>query len=443
MKNNIEEKKLLFIVHDFPPMGGGAVIRALKFVKYLPRFGWAPIILTLAERYYDQHLLDTGLLSELPQGIRVCRTSCLKPPCELKQRLKQIGVWKSRHSRPPIVRLKRNIQSRFLVFQDEGFLWWPFALSAALRVIREQSIRLIYTTVPPHNVALLGLVLKAIVRVPWVVDFRDGWTDDALFKANSALRNMLERLFEKQVVLRADRIVVATDQIDNWFYNRYGDVYRAKGSIIYNGFDPADFEKPLDKPGRCKQDRTLHIVYTGSAGGPRTVRFFLEAIKELHESIKINVEFIGTIHGDEHLLAAQTPGVTVTPHIAHQEAVEKMRHADVLLLVNAIESRDALTGKLFEYLAACRPILALTGPGHISELIQSNNLGLVTPVDDKEAIKTALSELYKRFVTTGLPEFGPGQDLIQRYDRRRLTGQLAQVFDEVTNSGAPSYRGPV
>jgi len=429
-------KRVLIVAHDFPPRGGGAAMRVVKFVKYLPAFGWEPIILTRQEGYFPSWVHDPSLLGDLPADLVVHRTRSLArrvgdPPARtdgdgrIRRWMQRWILWRLSHAS---------------IFGDWGFCWLPFAIPAIRRILRSTRIDAILTTSPPHNVHLLGLWAQRVGGCAWVADFRDGWTRDPLFQARLAARNALERRLERIVVARADFVVSTTEQIDTWFRTDYGATYADKAAIIFNGFDPADYD--VSVAGTQRTEGPLRIVHAGSLTSDRDIGPFLTVIGELAEQAEgahdgIEVEFVGLMPDQARRQAMRTPGVTITPHQPHAVAIQKMRDADVLMVIPGTLGRTALTGKLFEYMAARRPILALTSPGRLTSLIETERLGWAVPPDDVEGIRSVLVEIRSRRSKIDLDGIGASPELLARFDRRRLTQTLAELLTRASEARSP------
>jgi glycosyltransferase involved in cell wall biosynthesis len=429
-------KRVLIVAHDFPPQGGGAVMRVVKFVKYLPAFGWEPIILTRQEGYLPSWVHDPSLMGDLPADLVVHRTR------SLARRVGDPPAWTDGDGR-----IQRWMQRWILwrlahvsISNDWGFRWLPFALPAIRRILRSTRIDAILTTSPPHNVHFLGLWAQRVSGCAWVADFRDGWARDPQFQARSAARNALERRLERIVVSRADFVVSATEQIDTWFRTDYGAAYADKAAIIFNGFDPADYDASVGGPQRT--EGPLRIIHTGSLALDRDIGPFLTVIGELAEQAKgahdgFEVEFVGSMPDHARRLAMRTPGVTITPYQPHAVAIQKMRNADVLMVIPGTLGPTALTGKLFEYMAARRPILALTPPGALSSLIETERLGWAASPDDVEGIKSVLLDIGVRRAKIAFDGIGASPELLARFDRRRLTQTLAEALTRASEARPP------
>ena len=163
-EHDLEAKRVLFLTYNFPPMGGGGVQRSVKFVKYLPQFGWVPTVLAADDPYYWAR--DETLLGDVPPGIIIKRLSPTRP--HILYRFLSLFTTETN--------VRRIVDG--VLIPDDRILWALRAALAARALIREHAIRVIYTTSPPHSTQIAGLILKRMTGLPWVADFRDPWTRD-------------------------------------------------------------------------------------------------------------------------------------------------------------------------------------------------------------------------------------------------------------------------
>ena len=431
-------KTVLVIARSFPPLGGAAVVRVAKFVKYLPEFGWRPIVLTIEERYYHPRLLDRDLLKDLPRDTLVYRTPAFLRPKTASstlsgdRRTQAAGM----RSRGAVMRALRGV----LPF-EEGFPWLPFALPAIRHIARKEGFDVILSSSPPHNAHVIAAMAKLFWHKPWVADFRDGWIDDSNFHTSAFPRAMLERWMESWIVHSADRVVCAWDQIQDWFVERHGEGLAQKALVLYNGYDPA--ESPPSGGGSYSRPEVaetseMRVVFTGSIRRTQAaaLRCLLAASRDLAlageiPADRLRLEFVGLFDEDLLSQARASAGIEVIPPVPRHEALRRMQEADVLLLATTLPRRNEVPAKFYEYLQARRPILALFKRGTVSRWIEDENLGLVADPEDPEAIKSALRELYRRFGEGTLDRFGASEAFLTQFDRRRQAEQLAHILDEI------------
>lgn len=410
----------------FPPWGGAGVQRTLKHVKYLPQFGWQPVVLT--GPVPRAGLNDPTLLEELDQAPAVRRTSALLPPAALP--------WRVRHA-----------LTRWLLLSDEQAGWYPFALRAASDLIEHGSIDAVYTTSTPYTAHLIGLRLKQRFGLPWVADFRDPWADNVAILPPTDWHRQRIRRWEQQVISAADRVTVVSEPMAQAFQAAYPQVTPQRFLPLPNGFDPDDFahtEPAGRQPGR------MGIVYSGSFYGQRSSQPFLEALRTVLDRgdvprSAVHVRLVGNVGQatvDQVKALALGDVVDVTGYVAHRQSVAYVLGADALLLMIAPGpgSAGVLTGKIFEYLAARRPILALTPPSAAADLILESRAGVVIDPDDGPGIERQLIEWYGQW-QRGELACTSDEAVVERFDRRRLTGTLAEALRETSEvAGANALR---
>lgn len=407
-------KKVLMIAHSFPPAGGPGVQRTSKFVKHLRSFQWEPVILTRDDK--NLPLTDESLLKDIPPGISVYRTRA----CDLNRVLGVAG----------------KIVSRTLLIPDGERLWQLFSLKKALEIIENEKIDLIYTTSLPYTSHLLGLeIKKRHVKLPWVADFRDEWTNNPYILDNpyNPLRMKIERAQERRVLESADMLITNTPVMLRNFLNNNNHLnLNGKFHVIPNGYDPDDFN--MITPSKKDHGRYV-ISYTGSFYGRRKPDPFLRAMGELISEGSIDADdiLLRLMGNFKHEQIGQLSKkynledcVEILPYMPHDQCIKAMMESDCLLLIEGSgPGSDAFyTGKIFEYMMSTRPILAvIPSGGAAAELIRDTATGLVCDYDSPGQIKKGLESFL-----SGEYEYNPNKKEIAKYDRRNLTFLLAQVF---------------
>lgn len=437
-------KKVLVIAYAFPPFGGGEVMRAAKFVKYLPSMGWLPVVLTVANQ--DCYVSDSSLADDISKEV-IIRTARTLEPKLLIKRVKEfirnagrkgasaadVEIAASSGIIYRVGRLKDALAGAFLIPSEE-VLWNAAAFKEACRIAGE-GIDMVFTTSPPHSVQLIGERLKRRFNVPWVADFRDAWAGNVLFKPAYKLRARMEERMERRVAEGADFVVSATEPITANFARRYPGL-SGKFVTITNGFDSGMF-----KDAKRPRNEKLTLTYAGGIGGRRTPRYVYEALIRLKEKMPdvysgIRVRFVGSFYDDKRPWQSNLAGcVEFTPHVPYKDVIPIMQASDVLLLVlHPVEGGETLaTGKLYEYIGAERPILATVPECVAKEMVVENRLGIAVPPDDAVAISDAIAELHGRWKADTL-ELDVSNDFRERFDRKGLTKKLAALFDEASGS---------
>ncbi len=409
--------RALMISYLFPPMGGVGVQRTLKFVKYLPEFGWEPQLLTVHPP--KAGLRDESLLKEVPANTHITRTAAILPSQRLPWRV-------------------REFISRWLLTVDEQVGWLPFAIRAGERIIKENPVEIIYSTSAPYTAHLIARQLHLRTHIPWVADFRDPWIGNFNLRFPTPIhRKVVERL-ERRVIQDANRIIVVSPPMGKSFCERIPGISPGKISWVPNGFDVQDFSTA--RPIKREKDH-FYLVYTGSfyAQG-LTANPILRAIQMALDTGQIPrqrlcVQLVGNIGKSTQKWISELGlnEVVETPgYVSHEQSISYLLAADALLLVIGVSTDSAMvyTGKVFEYLGAGKPILCLAKDGVASSLIRDTRTGIIVQPDDISQIAHNLVLMYQQWQNR-LLFIEPDRILIQTYERRHLTGQLAGIFNEL------------
>lgn len=454
-------KKVLIVAYMFPPIGGIGVVRPVQFAKYLPQFGWEPVILSVAQN--AEYMADTSLLQELPASLKIYRAHSWEPlngarVKRVASRLEAapvapsngIGARRQQSSRQAVMsqHVRKLLKSFYfsLRIPDDKFGWYPFAVALGKRVIQEEQIDLIFATAPPYTNFLVGKALKVASGKPLVMDYRDEWTTMQYrdFPLNPVTQRINRRL-EQGVVAQADAVITAIEPFaDNL---RAADLLPPRTPLVnlMNGFDPAHYQRRHPYTPNAR----FTIVYTGSFYGERqTPAYFLQGLHALltrRPALRtaIEVRLIGTIL-ERHVRCIAELGLADVVHycgvVPHNQAVAAQMAADVLLLVvgKGAGSEVVLTGKVFEYLGAGRPILALAPlDGPAAALVRDSATGTVVDAEDVPTISQAIEAYYEQW-QAGQLRYTPCEAVVATYNRRTQTGRLAELFEQLLTGGITS-----
>ncbi len=418
---------MLLIAHDFPPATGSGSLRALAFARYLPLWGWRPVVLTVGEAWATHR--DDALLCRLPAELEMVRTRSLEPRATPRP---ETAMAASEPARQPS-RLRRHL-GHAKRFPDAHAGWLPFALSAA----RRMRFDAIYSTSGPFTSHLVGLVLHQLTRKPWVAELRDGWFawNRAIFPDYPAWRGVLERRLESSVIRSADRVVLVTDRMADAFRQQYRDLPAQRFGVVPNGYDPVQVgpASPRVEPG------AFQLVHAGALYYGRSLAGFLGAAQRLVAQDRAFAQAFRLVLVGSLDAAAQTEvqraglaeQVTIKGQVPHAEAVRTMSEAAALLLVaNTTPGAGAtVPGKLFEYLATGRPIFAVA-PRHSSttDVLGQTGGAWLAHADDTQQIECTLREAFMAHRQDRSPT--AHAQAVKQYDRRRLSGQLARILSDV------------
>jgi glycosyltransferase involved in cell wall biosynthesis len=427
-------RKVLIITYYFPPAGGAGVQRTLKFVKYLRQFDWEPVVLTAKDADYPA--VDTSLLQEVPPGVAVYRAPLFEPyrlyrrftgkPADQATDMASLSASPERKTTWS-ERISEFIRAGFFV-PDARMTWLYPALHLGKKIVNRENISLIYSSAPPYTTHLIARKLARATSLAWVADFRDSWIG---WLSTPAWRPVwaawLERRMEQTVLTEADRVLTVSPGVREDLLSRHAHLSDQRWLQLSNGFDGEDFAAVVP---RAKSER-FTITYTGSMYGRRNPAALIAALQQMpaEESRQFLIRLVGRVD-DAIISAIKTSGVAdCFEHIAyvpHHASLSYLLASDAALLIidDVPENRGIVTGKVFEYIGAGLTILALAPEGDAAELIRSNHFGEVVAPADSMAIRQALLRLL-----ANRSDRRNRSALAEPFDRRNLTGQLAQIFN--------------
>jgi len=439
-------KKVLMIAYFFPPVGGGGVQRTAKFARYLPDFGWQPIILTVENAAYST--FDPSLLAELPPDLAVYRTRAFQPTA-LYFKMKQRQATSPAPAKPPSISPKALLRvraagrwlSQAVLFPDDKIGWVPYALRQAKQIIKTHQPDLIYSTSAPFSAHIIAERLARQTGLPWVADFRDPYVGDQWSARISPLHGYGRRWLEKKWVQRAQRVIVTSRPTQHDFARRYPHLPATHWETITNGYDEADFAQMHPAP----ESPFFTLVFVGSAYAdanphPQPLCAAIHALLSAQPDLRavFRLQFVGSTDRAYRQLLAEAIAhyglhdvVTFLPSVPHHAAVQSMCNASVLLLMRntAGGAELVISGKTFEYLRAGRPILALLPQGAMQDLLRDVGRAAIFAPTDSAGIQKQLAHWLVQWRAGGLPS---ATDDYQAYERRALCKRLATVLDEVT-----------
>jgi len=421
-------KKLLLITYYFPPCGGAGVQRWLRFIRYLPAYGWMPTVITTTEGDYPH--LDSSLCKKIPKDLKVIRTRTpvlhriLKLIPSEKGKSYPYGSLKTERgdklSRRLIFWLRNN-----LVIPDSRVIWNRIACNAALNELRIKKYDLIITTGPPHSTHLVGLRLKKQLQIKWITDFRDPWT--TIYYLQNLRQNIvlqkINRKLEKDVIERADLNLIISQSIADTFPD-------GNKQVLINGYDPDDFFNIETLPSSF-----FRIKYIGKLTEGQDVSSPLEWLNDLaREKNIVNIEFsfIGTLPaGDEYERGYSYLHIRNVGYIKHMDAIREMVNSDILLLLinRCPDNKGILTTKLFEYIGSRSYIIGI-GPtdGDAAKILHDYNAGIMLDYEDRKGFISKVFELYR--------QWDKDQDIKNRSDisnlsSRNQTRELSKILDDL------------
>lgn len=439
--------KLLVVASNFPPVNSAGVHRTLRFVRYLAEFGWKIDVLTMKEKCYADVPLDDHLLTQVPSGVTIHRTAAIYPmrwwakarslrksdrPVRKVSDVKNFGAAQA-HGGSWFERLKDSI-SLSVQTPDDHIGWMPFAIRRGQRIIATNRTDAIYSSGPPWTNHLIGEKLARRSGLPWIADFRDPWLNAAFkpIRDSDTRIGRTHRELERRVAVTATRIVLNTNRSADDFRSRYDSEIAAKTLVIPNGFLPEDYGEETES---CPNDK-LTIAHAGSFYGSRNVSALILAVSKLcRDGVLprdgVCFQLIGalskhrTVESDLVRQEGLNDVFQLTERVPHDDCLAMLKQADLLLLVQ-VGAPLCVPGKVYEYLALRKPILALTEDGATRDLVVAEGLGACVDPNDEAAIADSVVALYDKWKAGTLT--APADETRAKFDGRSLTNELHELL---------------
>jgi glycosyltransferase involved in cell wall biosynthesis len=408
-------KRVLMIAYHYPPLRGSSGIqRTLKFSKYLPEYGWNPIVLTAHPRAYQHTGQDQ--VDEIPCDVPVRRAFALDTAKHLAYQGCYLGT---------------------LALPDRWVSWWLGAVPAGLSLIRKYRPEVIWSTYPIATAHLIALTLHRLTGIPWIADMRDPMTDVG-YPSNPVTRRIYKWI-ERQTITRCTQAVCTTPGTIKLYRDRFPDIPASRYRLIENGYDEENFAAaatPAEAVG--SNPKPFVLVHSGVIyPSERDPVPFFEALSQLSAEGRIspcnlNVVLRATGHDDylRELIERYEIGgiVTLAPPVAYREALSEMLTADGLLILQASNCNHQIPAKLYEYLRAQRPILALTDPaGDTAATLLNAGVDTIVRLDSKRHIMEGLLR-FLMLAASGQAQI-PTLKTARANSRKARSEELARLLD--------------
>jgi hypothetical protein len=421
-------QKILVIAYYWPPAGGPGVQRWLKFVKYLPEFGYEPVVYVPENPNYP--ITDLNLEKEIPSNIKILKQPIKEPygwaGLLSKKKTKTISSGIIQDKNPSLVeKILLWIRGNFFI-PDARKSWVKPSIHFLAKVIADEGIKTIITTGPPHSLHLIGLGLKKKYDLQWIADFRDPWTSIGYHKKLRLTSWAAKRheSLEREVLISADKVIVTSQTTRKEF-----EAITPKPiKVITNGFDEDLIPRELD------QDFT--ISHLGSLLTGRNPLGLWQAIQELvseNERFQkaLKIKLAGVI-SDEVQKSLASFGLDVfvqqMGYLPHDQVLETMQSSQVLLLleIDSEETKGIIPGKLFEYLNTKRPILAI-GPNEweAGNMVIESNAGKFMLHSDVTLLKDVLLDWFNQYQKGKLECQSKN---VEQFHRKALTESLVKFI---------------
>jgi glycosyltransferase involved in cell wall biosynthesis len=428
-------KKVLILTYYWPPGGGAGVQRWLKFVKYLRDFGWEPIVYTAANG--EMPVTDNSLEKDIPKSITILKTNIWEPYSFYKAFIgrkkddKINASFLSENKKPSFTeKISVWIRGNFFI-PDARKYWIKPSVKYLNDYLSKNPVDAIISSGPPHSMHLIALgVKKQFPKIKWVADFRDPWTEidfyeELMLTSNSDKKH---KQLELKVLENADAVVSVGNGMNEGFKKILGK-QPEKFKVIANGYDEDDiYNGPLEKD---KKFSIAHIGTLVKSRNPETLWKVLKTLVNENPNFKndLEIKLVGKVDffvKEQIEKYGLTPFLNKIDYLPHSEVIKEQQKTKVLLLlVNRTKNAKAIvTGKIFEYLAANVPVLAI-GPtnGDLADILKQTNAGMISDFDDEIQLKKNILELYNGKVLNF------DKNGIARYSRRELTKELSGVLN--------------
>lgn len=454
---------VLIVAGEFPPLKTIGRIRTVKFVEHLTSLGWEPVVLTLEAKGTEPNY-DPALLDEVMPGVEIIRVPLVtfdervvagikrlvgrgpapgeSPPRPGNPAKSEGDTFQKAPAAPGLLERLQLAAKRFirlaLEVPDSYLPWALRAADNALEVCAARNVDVVFTTLPPFSAAYIGYKVRRATGIPWVADYRDLWYGDVLREWLPWWRKRLELAMEKRLLRAADVIVTVSEQKTEYM-RRLHPRLAARWATLTNGYDNEIYAarartRPFDTG-------SIEFVYTGRLFKNRRGYAFAEALgrlkarrPDLVEPVRVRI--LGGVAPEiakrfadiigRHGLAGhfEFPG-----DVSYHEAMSAQVNCDYLLLiVDTGETSDGvIPGKLFEYVAAKRPMFALCDPGATQQIIDRARLGVVIDAEDVAACERALEKVLSEPVPEQLDR---DEAYLARFDRRAISAELSQLLSD-------------
>jgi glycosyltransferase involved in cell wall biosynthesis len=431
-------KSVLIITYYWPPSGGAGVQRWLKTVKYLREFGWEPIIYTPENP--EVPVLDDSLSNDIIPDIEIIRRPIWEP---YKYYKKLVGLKDDDKINSGFLTEKKkpgfteNISVWIrgnLFIPDARKYWIRPSIKFLTGYLKNHLVDAIVSSGPPHSMHLIALEIHKKTGLPWLADFRDPWTGIDFYHQLKLSRwaDRKHHQLEKEILLSANAVSVVSHQMEADFKGIHNRNY----NIVTNGFDATDFQ-PISN---SQTDIKFSIAHIGSLGPTRNPLILWKVLSELIKEKKefatnLEIKLVGKVDvsvSNSIQQAGMDEYINKIEYLPHDQVLDVMQKSQVLLLVinQTPNSKGILTGKIFEYLAAQRPIICI-GPkdGDAAKVLLETGSGSSFSVEDSEALHSFISKLFESY-QQGLPFIGNAS--IEKYTRKHITGRIAGILDVIT-----------
>lgn len=437
----------LIVSPHFPPDRGPATHRVLRFVRHLAEAKWDVTVLTLSpEAYRPGTPLDPALADRIPRDVYVVRTSAWRILEAVGEMRGSTGAKPARHARAARevaragwTRRVRDACGDLVSLPDRDIGWWPIAVRAGRRILRDRPADVIVSTAPPFTAHLIAASLSRSSGAAWLADFRDPWSRApwALERRTTSWQGWVHRRLERRTITRATRVTLNTERMRNDFALHYPQAPAGHFVALPNGFDAAvlravhAIRPPVDGP--------LVLTHAGTLYGARDPAVLFRALAVLMRrpgvcAGQLRVQLVGALSPgfDARRLVAElglADVVSFRTPVAHTEALRLLASSHALLLFQ--QGTDLqVPAKLYEYVGLRRPVLAVApAKSAVADVLERTRLGVVVPPDQEQRLVEALAELLTQRASLH-ERFAPDEDALGQFDGELLGQRFVRLLAE-------------
>jgi glycosyltransferase involved in cell wall biosynthesis len=450
---DMRQNRILVITYAFPPVAFVGVHRTRKYCQYLCAHGWIPLVLTAKPSGVS--FTDEKLCQGIPHDVEVYRTADFDPTKWL-DKLSRLSLRRhspstadsveelahhpsQRQPRTVLVKLKGCLRALLTESPDSHIFWLPFALLKGIGILLRRKVDVIYSTSPPHSSHIIAFLLARLFRRPYVLDFRDPWyVSGSARNPDNKVRALLtlETHTKRAIVRGAAKVICVSKGERDELRAEFPEVDYEHFTYITNGYDPTDLAAAGSVVDRSQQLSLIHAgtIYPGIAGE------FFGALRRLVETDpvtaqSIQVQLLGEIADDyaDTVRSLESTGIVKVQGLQpHARTLQMVQASDVLVILMGGTTflPSHLPSKVFEYLHARKPILAIAEEGELTEILRQSGLGIVVRPQSADSVADALRDLVADHAAGQLTRV-PNQSYIRSFERAVLTKRLARMLDAV------------
>ncbi len=423
-------RRLLLIAAEFPPRGGGGVIRVTKLVKYLARLGWDITVVCSDEPVGET--ADPTLLKEVPETVPIIR---IRGPLRALGAAARSTVEASRKKRGGglLWDVARSLARAFAV--PDRWIGWSLKVGR-LKPSEIGRPDVILSSGPPHSAHLAARRQARRLGVPFAIDLRDDWAGNPLFASSVPWRGPIDRLLEGRTIRHAAAVVVVSEASRGLYAERYPAI-SSRLHVIPNGFDPDDVASAEQARAVPANDAPIRFLHAGSLRyqqrrGDVLFDAFGAAARKNHSLV---LHLLGSVSPSNAVYAREAippANLSFDGFVPHDEALRRMAAADILVVITSESEAGTgtMTGKIFECLAVRRPILLISPPGPGADLVKVAKAGVVADPRDSVALARAIRDVAR--MARSFDFQGAPPDILAKFDRRQHAETWSSILARIT-----------